>query len=286
VAASEEFVGAVVAKAAELGANYAARHSEFRHDVWERYLTGPLPVLIDGIGRQDMALVESYLHLVAEGIRLGLLPRPLKEGEPPRGFANLAFSRLVPELLPKLPKRRQAETLASIWNLSENLVASPRYLEAALCRSFALLTSLEGLEARLELLTSKILAPRLATMGATPKVVWMDLSKEDRRFLPGQVHFLNPVIACVHERTSSGVPSRRVATCGIWLTDPPVILGPAGCTEDPGPPKTEGAVHWRTLAERDVKFSEVLDTAVSESRGIASLVTSQWVALLLPPKET
>ncbi|MCG3192029.1 MAG: hypothetical protein DIJKHBIC_01263 [Thermoanaerobaculia bacterium] len=296
--ASEEFVRASVEKAHGLRLDYSARHSGFSGELFDRFLTGPLPALLDGLDPADLPLVESYLSLVAEGIRLGLLPGPLRDGERPRSFAQLVFSRLVPLLLPKLPRRKQADALAKLWNLSENLSSSPRYLESALSHGLAGLEALDNLEADLEKETSRVLFPRLCPLGTHPRAVWLDLSVEDTRFLPGQVHFLNPVIACIHDRARgpAGTHSEKGGgrgsstrfhggTVSVWMADPPVILGPSGCVEDPGPPKLQGGPHWRLLAIKDPRFTEILDTAATEWRGLATLVTSQWVVLLLPEKE-
>jgi hypothetical protein len=101
-------------------------------------------------------------------------------------FFNLAFRTLAPVLLPRLPAEERARTLAAMWNLAENLESAPVWLARIFYRAawgWRSLASLEGVVAEVAPLA---LDEPPARLGASPRVVWVGLADEDRRFLPGK----------------------------------------------------------------------------------------------------
>jgi len=247
----------------------AARARFVRWDarLWREVVDGPAARLARGLDEKtgDRAL-EAYLRLACEGVGLGYL-FPAQAGRD--GFMNLAFLELVPRLLPAVPVERQTTVLAHLWNLGENLENAASWLRRVFLRLFAGMARLDDLEATVAAVEKQALAAPSAVLGAAPRSVWVWLGAEDRRFLPGAVHFVAPTVACVHDRSRPG------ASQGVWMVEPPLALGPMGCAE-----AVEAARGWS--APSDARLTATHASARNEWRAAATLVTSQFVVGWLP----
>ncbi len=248
----------------DLEARARARFVSWDARLWHEIVDGPAAALAGGldgtVGLGGRPVLESYLRLACEGVGLGYL-FPRASGRD--GFMNLAFFELAPRLLPAVPPPRQPETLAGRWNLGENLETAAPWLRRIFLRVFRGLDGLGDLPARVAEVERQALAPPERKLGRSPRAVRVWLGAEDRRFLPGALHFHAPTVVCVPDR------ARPDATQGIWLAETPLALGPMGCGEhvEPSvakPPAAPG-------------LTPAHATAANDWRVAATLVTSQYV---------
>jgi hypothetical protein len=253
-----------------LEARARARFVRWDGRLWTEIVGGAAAALaagLDGtVGMAGRPALESYLRLACEGVGLGYL-FPAASGRD--GFMNLAFLELVPRLLPAVPAARQAQVLAGLWNLGENLETAAPWLRRIFLRVFRGLADLGDLEAQVAAVEKQALAAPAEGLGPTPRAVWVWLGAEDRRFVPGALHFLAPTVVCVHDRSRPG------ASQGIWLAEPPLAplaLGPMGCPESP--PAARG---YRPPHSADARLTAAHATGRNEWRAAATLVTSQYV---------
>jgi hypothetical protein len=257
----------------------AARGRFVRWDgaVWREVVDGPATELARGLdaagaGVEAAPLVESFLRLLCEAVGLGYL---FPAGAGRDSFFGLAFRTLAPSLIPRLPPPRRAEALASLWNLGENLEAAPVWLARIFFRVARGWSTLEHLEAVVAEVERLAMGPPGGKLGDPLRVEWVGLEAEDRRFLPGRMHFVAPTVLCVHDRVRPGV------SLGVWLSGEPLPLGPMGCGDAPGAGSAAGA-RWRRVAESDRRFDEPFGAVANAWRAAAALVASQRVVVLLP----
>jgi hypothetical protein len=268
---------------AELEGEARRRYARWDNALWRRVLEGParqLAAALRAAGTPEPAteaLLDAYLRLAAEAIGLGYLFPP-EVGE---GFLNEAFFRAIPAGLAALPGERRAQALADCWNLGENLEHAPawwrRMFLRLLGRDGASLASLRGLVERVE---REALGEPAARLGERPRLVWIDLGAEDRRFLPGALHFVAPAVLCVHDRRGHA-HAGATPSVGAWLADPPAVLGPMGCGEAPGP-GSDRLDLVEEVAARDPRAGDALNSAANDWRAGLTLETSQFLLALYP----
>jgi hypothetical protein len=249
--------------------------------LWRRVLDGPARALaasLRGAGAGEaeaQQALESYLGLAAEGIGLGYLFPP----EVGDGFFTHAFFRLVPEGLAALPAPRRARALAECWNLGENLEHAPGWWRRMFVRLLEDRSTLGDLAAVVDRASRAALGEPGGRLGARVQHLFVDLGAEDRRFLPGAVHFVAPAVACVHERRRDGASPAE--SLGAWLADPPLVLGPMGCPAEAGP-TSDRLDLVDDLARRDPRAGDVLNSAANEWRAALTLETSQFLVAIYP----
>jgi len=263
---------------AELEERARSRYVRWDPQLWRRVLEGPareLAASLRAAGAVDDAaqlLVISYLRLACEGIGLGYL-HPPELGE---GFFTRAFFELVPRGLAKLPAEKRAAALADAWNLGENLEHAPAWWR----RMFARLAD----DASLGSLPELVLRASRDALGEPGKRLggrflhlFVDLGAEERLFLPGTLHFVAPTVACVHGRDEAGAGR----TLGVWLVDPPLVLGAMGCDATPAA-SSDRLDLVDELAKLDPRTGEVLNSAANEWRAGLTLETSQLLVAVYP----
>jgi hypothetical protein len=243
-----------VSRADELEAAARARFARWDPRLWRHVVDGPARAL-------DGPAAAAYLELCAEAIGLGYLV-PAAAGRD--AFFNLAFLELVPAHLGRLPPPRQAEILAALWNIGENLAAAAPWLERILVRVGRGLTSLDRLEEVVAGVERQALGEPTERLGPAAETTWIDLGAEDRRFLPGALHFIAPTVLCVHDRL------RADASLGVWLGTPPLVLGSMGCAAPPA------------VAADTAFVDEPYATCANPWRAAAALVTSQRIVARAP----
>lgn len=268
----------------------AQRFVRWDPGVWRSVLAGPARVLSDLLVERAAAVepavqaVESYLRLVAHGIGLGYLVPAAELGA--TNFFTLAFTELVPLLLPALPPEQWAGALAQCWNLGENLETAPQWLRRLFLRAatgLQSLTDLESLVARVSRAAFDAPARRFDADHGGARVQWVHLGAEDWRFLPGAVHFVAPTVLCVHDRHRAGEDGRSAVTLGVHLSgESPEILGPMGCDATPARPGDASDLVLAQAQRSDPSITGVYGAARNEWRLAATLVTSQSVVALLP----
>jgi hypothetical protein len=252
----------------------AARRRFVRWDaaLWAEVLRGPAARLARAVGDEEGALVEGYLRLAAEGIGLGYLV-PSASGV--ENFFTLAWMQLLPTQLAALPSgSARATAVAQCWNLGENLEGAAAWLKRLFQRRARELRSLGELPALAERI-GRVASEAPKTAGT--RLVWIALAEEERRFLPGALHFVAPTVVCVHDRERTD-PSGAPLTLGVWLDEAPLVLGPMACEEEVA---ATTAGDWAAVRKGDPRVSEIGWEARNEWRTVASLVTSQRVIALV-----
>jgi hypothetical protein len=222
-------------------------------------------------------LLESYLRLGAEGIGFGHL-FPASAGE---NFLTLAWRRMIPRLLPGVPRSRRAQALADCWNLGENLETSPAWLGRIFTRLAPSVSRLERLSELVSSVSEQALGEPSRRLGDTPRVDWVPLAQEDRYFLPGALHFVAPTVVCVHDRARGAEAGREAPNVGVWLSDAPLSLGTMGCREEPAASSDRLDLVER-LARLDPRATDVLNASANDWRAALTLETSQFLVVLLP----
>jgi hypothetical protein len=268
----------------ELEASAQGRFVRWHPALWRELLSGPAQQLGQALGAagagesEAEGLLRTYLQLSAEAIGLGYL-YPASAGR--QNFFTLAWSELVPRQLAAVSSSERARVLAQLWNLGENLEAAPPWVQRLFCRVGRDLPSLENIDERLRERTAEAMEPPERKVGYTARAHWVDLSREDGRFLPGAMHFLAPTVVCVHDRHRGAAAGREAATQGVWMTHTPMLLGAMGCRETP-PVELKSPSLLKDLERRDPRADGWFSSAANEWRAAASLHTSQHVVVLVP----
>jgi hypothetical protein len=261
----------------ELEAAAQARFVRWDARLWREVVDGPAHELargLDAAGPGGEPALASYLRLACEAIGRGYL-FPAAAGR--ESLFTLAFGRLIPRGLPPLPAPRRAAVLAALWNLAENLETAPVWLARIFYRMAAGWTALERLEETVAEVERTTLQPPDEKLGHEPRAVWLRPATEDRRFLPGRLHFVAPTVLCMHDRVRPGVSQ------GAWLVDEPLLLGAMGCEAKPTGARAAGT-GWKRLATSDPRFDSAQHGVMNGWRAAATLVTSQQVVALLPSR--
>lgn len=263
---------------AELEDGARRRYVRWDPKLWRSVVDGPareLAASLRAAGTDDQAaqrLLESYLRLACEGIGLGyLFPPELGES-----FFNHAFLKLIPAGLAAVAPERRAGALADCWNLGENLEHAPAWWR----RMFVRLSdgaSLDALGALVVRAARDALGEPAARLDRRTLHLLIDLGAEDRRFLPGGLHFVAPTVVCVHDRQ----PDRSSHTLGVWLVDPPLVLGAMGCGASAGP-SSERLDVVDQVVKQDPRTSDVLNSAANPWRAGLTLETSQLLVAVYP----
>lgn len=250
--------------------------------LWRAVIDGPATVLSMGLADAGVApdeadrLLESYLRLACEAIGLGYLVRSSALGV--ENFATRAWMDLVPRLLPAA--RERARVLAECWNLGENLEARPPWLQRIFLASIRDLGSLDDLDGIVRRVASVVADPPKNELGDGSRAAWVDLAAADARFLPGEVFLVAPTVACVIDRNRDGSDGGPRVSLGLWLVDPPVILGPMGDTG--AAPEGRARHAWRSLRAGNAWFTAPYASCANAWRAVGSLVTSQLVVIEFP----
>jgi hypothetical protein len=267
----------------ELEQNARGRFVSWDPALWQQFVEGPARSLSErlaarGVANESQPVFESYLRLACEAIGMGYL-FPATAGS--ANVFSLFWNKLVPDHLADVPNEARSSTLAACWNLGENLESAPLWTRRIFYRTCAQLESLGDLENVVAKVTADATSEPAQRLTAVKRLAWVHLGQEDKRFLPGMVHYLAPRVLCVHDRERTGGGGRDAVTYGVWLADPPTFLGPMGCKEPPQP----GAIEDSTLVQAtqlDPRLDEPYDATANGFSAAITLTTSQFVIALLP----
>lgn len=262
--------------ARQLAANASSQHARWDARTWKELVDGPALTLEKALGPGGEKVVRAYLELCAEAVALGYV-FPAATGAVT--FLDVALRQLVPARLPAVAAPARLGTLAALWNLGENLEEQPPWMSALFVRRLEQLGRIDALEA---LVDDVAAALEKTPLPGAPlrRGIWVDPSESDRRFLPGAMHFLTPVILCVHDRLRTAAGGRAAATCGVWLTETPLVLGSTRCAEQPAAnaPSPEVAA----TIQANPLIDEILTTARSDAALVIALRTSQRLVAVMP----
>jgi hypothetical protein len=262
----------------------AARRRFARWDgaLFSRLVEGPARELAASLqaagagAAENEALLEAFLRLGAEGVGLGYL-FPSEVGQ---GFLNEAFFHLIPKGLAAVEPRQRAKALADCFNLGENLEHAPAWWRRMFLRLLAEGASLGRLPALVERAEREAFGEPSERLQAATRAHWVDLGQEDRRFLPGLLHFVAPTVVCVHDRAEARA-SPPPSTLGVWCIDPPVVLGTMGCADAVGA-SSDRLDLVEAFGRRDPRASDVMNAAANAWRCGLTLETSQFLVALYP----
>jgi hypothetical protein len=259
------------------------RHVRWDGALWGRIVEGPARALATSLRSSGSdaasadALLESYLRLAAEGIGLGHVFPP-EVGE---SFLGEAVFRLIPAGLAAVPKERRAQALADCWNLGENLEHSPAWWRRMFLRLLGDGASIGELGALVDRASREALGEPATRLGGRTLHLFVDLGAEDRRFLPGTLHFVAPTVVCVHDRRADEDEAPGRGSLGAWLVDPPVLLGAMGCAAEPVA-SSDRLDLVDELAKKDPRTADALNSAANEWRAAMTLETSQFLVAIYP----
>ncbi len=270
---------------ARLEAEARARFVRWDPALWAQVVAGPAELLAAGLsaaqrpGEDARGLVESYLRLASH-----LFAR---EGTGAETFLSKAWLELIPRALPAVAAHRRAEVLAQCWNLGENLLQRPPFLDVIFQRVAVDSGAVSDLPALVSEVERQVFQPpdeAPLTAGAT-SAVWIDTRAEDPHFLPGACRLVAPTVACVYDRLRTGGGGRPPVALGVWLRPEPLLLGPMRgldetAAEPAGDPGFDGL--WAPHARADRRLSAPYHEVRNRWRALCSLWTSQQLVALLP----
>ncbi|MCC6464878.1 MAG: hypothetical protein IT463_06005 [Planctomycetes bacterium] len=247
-------------------------------NLWRELLAGPATALARALaeaghtGEPAQAVFTSFLALLRDGIGMGYLV-PASAGV--QSFMGLAFSSLLPRLLPALEPARQAQALAECWNLGENLASQPAWMDRLICAAAGKLSGLHELEAMVQRVTRQVTTAPPEKLDRAWQPHMLNLGAVDARFLPGAVMFVAPCVAVVFDRARG-----NGANLGVWLGDDPQVIGPVPVTDAPPDPRND--VIWTDAAKRDRRLTTCYASARNKWRALCTLYSSQCVFALVP----
>jgi hypothetical protein len=269
----------------DLEARARERFVRWDGGLWMELVLGPATQLGEALASANAApaaaeqALRTYLELAIEAVGLGYLyPRATGRDS----FFTMAWWTLLPRDLARLPAERWAALLAACWNLGENLEAAPGWLRRLFTRrllggGFAL----DQLETVVAEITRDVLSPPPQRLEQAARQMWVALGEEDRHFLPGTLHFVAPTVVCVHDRLRAGSPGQPGEAMGVWLGDPPLVLGAMRCDEQP-----VLEAHLPTVAMLimggDARVTEGYAAIANEWRAVLVQTTSQFLLAALP----
>lgn len=242
--------------------------------LWRALIEGPATQLAQALGPTGSeAVFTAWLTLLRDAVGLGHVSASA------HSFMQLGLCELGPRLLPALAPRRQAEVLAELWNLGENLAARDPWLERIFVRQARGLSSLDGLAALVADVAAKVGQPPARKLnGSKAKLHMIRLFEADPRFLPGAITYLSPTVVAVFDRLRS-TPDGGAIALGVWLTDTPEVLGPLGGLSLPESTEPDRAF-WESTG--DVYITEVAASARNDYSALCTLGTSQCLFAMLP----
>lgn len=259
--------------------------------LWREIAAGPAEVLAAGLrdasasDEDARALMESYLRLAAHGIGNGyLFPRASTGAET---FLSMAWQELVPLALPAVAAERRAEAMAECWNLGENLLGRPAWLDVIFQRVAVDAGDIGELSALVAEVERQVFDPpeEATLLSGDLRSVWIDPRPEDPHFLPGVCSLVAPAVLCVYDRLRTGGAGRAPVALGVWLRDEPVLLGPIKGLADGVPDHASDPgfdAMWQPHAAADRRLSAPYHETRNRWRAAASLWTSQQIVALLP----
>jgi hypothetical protein len=188
---------------------WRGRFAEWDDEPFAAVAVGPGAALAAALGGEPGGdrVVDGYLRLVAEALRLRYLDRASCAGAgPPTDLLARCLLDVLPRRLPAYPAERRLPLLARTWNLGEGLLRQSPWIARL---ASALVTDADDLE-RLDEALAFALAPLMAAPRPSAfvgpfEVGMLDLGEVDDEFLPGAMHAAAPFVVCVHDRMRDGL---------------------------------------------------------------------------------
>jgi hypothetical protein len=181
-------------------------------------------------GPQGDLVLDAYLRLVAEALRLGYVDpascADLESGSPPTlNLLGRCLLDVVPRRLAAYGAEKRLGILARAWNVGEGLLRQPPWMARI---ANALLHDLDDLDHLAQSVTGTLepllTEPRHSSFAGPFSVQVVDLRDLDDEFLPGTMHVAAPYVLCVHDRlrrdTHGAVALSAGGTCRSLGTTP------------------------------------------------------------------
>jgi hypothetical protein len=212
------------------GGRYGKEHfGRWDQSLFEAVVDGPIKHFWARCGG-DLTSFEGYLRLMVEGVGKGHVTQAVdpKHAEYYARFIKwrslLEFWLVlkVPEEVPALPVGQRLPVLANTWNLGENILQQPSWIDRYLLhKAIASSPPLAAVEKQLDVWMEPLLRPLTPALWKPP----FDVRVLDGRmlhddFLPGEMELSAPSVVCVRDRRAENVFG------GIFLDDEPCTLLP------------------------------------------------------------
>lgn len=271
--------------ASELAESYQRRFPRWDAALWEDIVELPAEVLAMGLADADHAdannakVMTAYLELAAEAVGLGYIYPMVSVGR--ENFFTFAWFDLLPHFLSDAPPRRRLDILADCWNLGENLEQAAPWVQRILLSKLRQVEDLTQLRSAVNRIMTDLMSEPMGDLTLKDnKVILVDPTGVDPRFMPGRIEFVAPTVAVVYDR-HRGLDEKPRATLGIWLCDPPLILGQIQTSGGHSRAELHTTL-WKTVQKTRPEVDDILDSARNRWRGVASLRTSQLLVVLMP----
>jgi hypothetical protein len=173
-----------------------------------------------GDGPGSVRVVDAYLRLVAEALRLRYVDRAsceaLSSGSPASlNLLGRCLLEVVPRRLPAYAAGKRLAILARVWNLGEGLLRQPPWMGRIASTLIRDVDDLERLGETISATLAPLMTePRRSSFEGPFAVQVLDLRGVDDEFLPGPMHAAAPAILCVHDRLRQGVHGAVVLAAG------------------------------------------------------------------------
>ncbi len=177
---------------------------------------------------KDLAATENYLKLLMEGMGRGYITHIAQPQYADFYRQHFTWGSLleywlvlqIPLEVPGLPKSERLATMSSVWNLGENILKQPSWIDRYLLHKIlATPTLFAGIEKQLEQWMEPVLRqPPVAQWKAPFDVTVFDGRKISGEFLPGEMRLSAPSIVCVSDRRLNTVFG------GLFLNEDPCVL--------------------------------------------------------------
>jgi hypothetical protein len=178
--------------------------------------------------KQDNVLLENYIRVLSEALGHGYVTQAASPEYRDVYVKHTKWRCLLeywlileaPIQLSALPTGQRLAVLAKVWNVGENSLRGPSWMDPFLLKkALQSPVPLADVETHLSLWLGPLLAPKAASAWEPPFEVHTLNSREiDNDFLPGEMHMSAPAVVCVADRRLPNVFG------GVFLHEQPCTL--------------------------------------------------------------
>ncbi|MBI4814726.1 MAG: hypothetical protein HY791_00630 [Deltaproteobacteria bacterium] len=206
------------------------RFSAFDEELFFELCAGPARELHRSV--DSIQVLDGYLDLLVEGVGVGLVTRSSVQvgsgsspvaTEVPSGesvFVRVMLE-LVPRQLSRVDPQDRTKALVRLFNIVDGLSRESGWVSAWLMSAISKVDELGALESELAAELSSLDPP--TTKSPPGRVSCLDARPVAPRFLPGELHFADAHVICVHD-------ARMNVQLGLCVgLEPRLSNGPVQC---------------------------------------------------------